>query len=50
MSTPTGFKQRLAAELSAMATHPAPVQATRTPARRLRVPLTIAAVATAARS
>ncbi|BCL28966.1 hypothetical protein ACFFS2_05960 [Streptomyces aurantiacus] len=48
MSTPTGFKRRLAAELSAMATHPAPAQATRAPARRLRVPLTIAAVATAA--
>ncbi|MGW0822463.1 hypothetical protein [Streptomyces sp. NPDC002845] len=48
MSTPTGFKRRLASELSAMATHPAPAPATRAPARRLRVPLTIAAVATAA--
>ncbi|WP_128377621.1 hypothetical protein [Streptomyces cavernae] len=48
MNTPTGYKQRLASELSAMATHPAPVTATRAPARRLRVPFTIAAVATAA--
>jgi hypothetical protein len=47
MNTPTGFKQRLASELSAMATHPAPAQVARTPARRLRVPFTIA-VATAA--
>ena len=48
MNTPTGFKQRLASELSAMATHPAPAQAARTPSRRLRVPFTIAAVAAAA--
>src|SRR5207245_1314118 len=48
MSTPTGFKKRLGAELSAMAADPvpAPVPATRAPARR-RVRLTVA-VATAA--
>ncbi|MFI0734625.1 hypothetical protein ACH4S9_37405 [Streptomyces sp. NPDC021225] len=50
MNTPTQFKQRLASELSAMATHPAPAPApaTRAPARRLRLPFAIAAVATAA--
>ncbi|WP_413807281.1 hypothetical protein [Streptomyces sp. OE57] len=48
MSTPTGFKQRLASELSAMATDPAPVRATRAPARRLRVRFAVAAVAAAA--
>ncbi|WP_326729214.1 hypothetical protein [Streptomyces phaeochromogenes] len=52
MSTPTGFKRRLASELSAMATHsvPAPAPAPVTPAlsRRLRVPLTAAAVVAAA--
>ncbi|MGP4010906.1 hypothetical protein [Streptomyces sp. 4N124] len=48
MNTPTGFKQRLASELSAMATAPAPVPGTRAPARRRRIPFTVAAVATAA--
>jgi hypothetical protein len=48
MSTPTQFKQRLGAELSAMATAPAPAPATRAPARRLRLPLAVATVATAA--
>ncbi|GLY97203.1 hypothetical protein [Actinoplanes sp. NBRC 103695] len=48
MNTPTGFKQRLASELSAMATHPAPAQAARNPARRLRLPFMIATVAAAA--
>ncbi|MEU9189557.1 hypothetical protein AB0D14_34450 [Streptomyces sp. NPDC048484] len=47
MSTPTGFKQRLASELSAMATESAPASATRVPARHLRVRFTVAAVATA---
>ncbi|CDR06659.1 hypothetical protein [Streptomyces iranensis] len=48
MSTPTGFKQRLESELSAMATDPAPLRATRAPARRLRVRFAVTAVAAAA--
>ncbi|GAA2317110.1 hypothetical protein [Streptomyces violaceusniger] len=48
MSTPTGFKRRLASELSAMATDPAPAAATRAPARRFRVRFAVAAVAAAA--
>jgi len=47
MSTPTGFKQRLSSELSAMATHSAPAPATLAPSRRLRVPFTAAAVVAA---
>ena len=47
MSTPTGFKQRLSSELSAMATHSAPAPATLAQSRRLRVPFTAAAVVAA---
>ncbi|MEW2399220.1 hypothetical protein [Streptomyces sp. NPDC046862] len=48
MSMPTGFKQRLASELTAMATEPAPVPATRAPARGLRTRIALGAVVTAA--
>ncbi|NHI12022.1 hypothetical protein STPH2_7392 [Streptomyces sp. KO7888] len=48
MNTPTAFKDRLASELSAMATATAPASVAAAPVRRLRVPLMAAGVATAA--
>ncbi|MBQ0951207.1 hypothetical protein [Streptomyces sp. RK76] len=48
MNTPTAFKDRLASELSAMATTTAPAPVAAAPVRRLRVPLMAAGVATAA--
>ncbi|MDJ1135716.1 hypothetical protein [Streptomyces iconiensis] len=48
MTTPTGFKKQLAAELSAMATTLSPAPAAPVPARRRRTPFALAAVAAAA--
>ncbi len=47
MTTPTGFKKQLAAELSARATAPSPGPAASAPARRRRAPFALAAVAAA---
>ncbi|MDX3321204.1 hypothetical protein PV415_30315 [Streptomyces sp. ME03-5684b] len=48
MSTPTHFKRRLASELASMAAEYGPAPVTRTPARRLHVRFTVAAVTAAA--